>query len=117
MRKLNTGFFQKDGYFNIFSIVEPWFDKLFMMSIFNFYAFRIELKDSLCMAILDDRVLEFFEFIKKMMLILIVALINNDNYTKICHRINNFRGVLMEYNLPSKHCSIHPACPEYGFST
>lgn len=82
MRKLNTGFFQKDGYFNIFSIVEPWFDKLFIMSIFNFYAFRIEVKDSLCMAILDDCVLEFFEFIKKMMLILIVALINNDNYTK-----------------------------------
>jgi hypothetical protein len=69
------------------------------------------------MATLDDYVLEFFEFIKKMMLILIVALINNDNYTKICHRINNFLGVLMEYNLPSKHCSIHLACPEYGFPT
>ena len=88
------------------------------MSIFNFYAFRIEVKDSLCMAILDDCVLEFFEFIKKDDVNFDrVALINNDNYTKICHRINNFLGVLMEYNLPSKHCSIHPACPEYGFST
>jgi hypothetical protein len=38
-----------------------------------------------------------------------VALINNDNYTKICERINNLLGVVIEYDLPSKHCSIRHA--------